>query len=149
MTGARATGAKATGERRVYVRALVGISIAIVVIAIVGVAVAWARSGAAAAGAAAVGAAVGAIAGLATPASMLLGREKPAATLGAVVAGIWLGKMILIVAVIAVVSRIDGFAKLPFALTLLASVLASLAVDVWAVVAGRVPYVEPGSKSRA
>jgi hypothetical protein len=133
-------------ERSVYRRALVGVAIAMGVIAVAGVGAGWAIGGAGAAVAAAVGAAVAAIAGLATPASMLLASGRPVATFGAVVAGVWLGKMAFIVAVVAVASRVDGFHREPFAWTLIAGVLTSLAVDVWAVRSSRVPYVTPDSK---
>jgi hypothetical protein len=133
-------------ERAVYRRALVGVAIAIGIIAIAGIATGWVVDGAGAAGAAAVGAAAAAIAGLATPASMLMGAERPVAAFGAVVTGIWLGKMIFLVAVVAAVSRIEGFHRESFAWTMLAGVIASLAVDLWAVRSSRVPYVAPGSK---
>lgn len=133
-------------ERAVYRKALVGVAITMGVIAVTGIGVGWVVGGAGAALASAVGAAVAAIAGLATPASILIGAERPVATFGAVVAGVWLGKMAFIVAVVAVASRVDGFHRGPFAWTLIAGVLASLAVDVWAVRSTRVPYVTPNSK---
>jgi hypothetical protein len=133
-------------ERAVYRRALAGVAIAMGVIAIAGIGAGWALGGAGAAVGAAVGVVVAAIAGTATPASMLIGAERPAATFGAVVTGIWLGKMVFLVAVVAGVSRIEGFHREPFAWTMLAGVIASLAVDLWAVRSSRVPYVVPDSK---
>ena len=135
-------------ERAVYRKALIGVAIAIAVIAVTGIAAGWVAGGAGGAVAAAVGAAAAAIAGLATPASMLIGADRPIATIGAVVTGMWLGKMVFLVAVIVVVSRIEGFHRQPFAWTMLAGVVASLVVDLWAVRSSRVPYVTPGSKSR-
>jgi len=132
-------------ERAVYRRALAGVAIAIGVIAATGIATSWVLGGAGAAVAAAVGAGAAAIAGLATPASMLVGADRPIAAFGAVVSGMWLGKMVFLVAVIVVVSRIDGFHRQPFAWTMLAGVVASLAVDLWAVRSSRVPYVTPNS----
>ena len=120
-------------------------AIAIGVIAATGIATSWVLGGAGAAVAAAVGAGAAAIAGLATPASMLVGADRPIAAFGAVVSGMWLGKMVFLVAVIVVVSRIDGFHRQPFAWTMLAGVVASLAVDLWAVRSSRVPYVTPNS----
>jgi hypothetical protein len=135
-----------SAERAVYRRALVGVAIALGVIAVAGIGAGWVVDGTGAAVAAAVGAAAAAIAGLATPASMLIGAERPVAAFGALVTGIWLGKMVFLVAVIAVVSRIEGFHREPFAWTMLAGVIASLAVDLWAVRSSRVPYVVPDSK---
>jgi hypothetical protein len=116
------------------------------VIALVGIGAALMVGGAGAALGAAVGAAAAAIAGIATPASMLLGAERPVATFGALVTGIWLGKMAFLVVVVAGVSRIEGFHRQPFAWTMLAGIVASLAVDLWAVRSSRVPYVMPNSK---
>ncbi len=133
-------------ERAVYRRALVGVAIALGVIAVVGIGTGWIADGAGAAVGAATGVVAAAIAGIATPASMLLGAERPAAAFGAVVTGIWLGKMVFLVAVVAAVSRIEGFHREAFAWTMLAGVVASLAVDLWAVRSSRVPYVVPDSK---
>ncbi len=133
-------------ERAVYRRALVGVAVAMGVIATAGIGAGLIVGSTGAAVGAGVGAAAAAIAGIATPASMLLGAERPAATFGAVVTGIWLGKMVFLVAVVAVVSRIEGFHRGPFAWTMLAGIIASLAVDLWAVLSRRVPYVTPDSK---
>lgn len=132
-------------ERAVYRKALLGVAIAIAVIAATGVGAGWAVAGGRGAFAASVGAAAAAIAGLATPASMLIASDRPLATFAAIVSGVWLGKIALVIAVVAVVSSIDGFHREPFAWTLLAGVVASLVVDVWAVRSSRVPYVRPDS----
>ena len=95
-------------ERAVYRKALIGVAIAIAVIAVTGIAAGWVAGGAGGAVAAAVGAAAAAIAGLATPASMLIGADRPIATFGAVVTGMWLGKMVFLVAVIVVVSLVNA-----------------------------------------
>ncbi len=133
-------------DRVVYRKALLWVAVTISAIGVAGIAAAWATGGGRAAGAAAVGAAVAALAGLATPASMLMGSGRPATALAALVGGVWLAKMFAIVAVIAVLSRIDDFPRAPFAWTLLAGMVASLAIDVWAVRSSRVPYVTPDSK---
>jgi hypothetical protein len=134
-------------ERDVYRNALLGVGIAMAAILAVGVAVSWMLDGPGGAVAAAVGGGVAAIAGLATPASMLIARERPATLFGALVLGAWLAKMIVILVVVAVLTDVEGFHRAAFGWTLMAGVLASLAVDVWAVRSGRVPYVTPYSKS--
>lgn len=138
-----------TGERRVYRRALLGVGIAMAAIIAVAATVSWVLDGPGGAVAAAVGGGVAALAGLATPASMLIARDRPATVFGALIAGTWLGKMIVIFVVVAVLTRVEGFHRGAFGWTLMAGVLASLAVDIWAVRSGRVPYVTPDSKSPA
>jgi len=135
-----------TEERKVYRTALVGVGIAMAAITVTGIAVSWVLDGPGGAVAAAIGGAVAALAGLATPASMLLGRDRPAAVFGALIAGTWLGKMTVILVVVAVLTRVEGFHRGAFGWTLMAGVFASLAVDTWAVRSGRVPYVTPDSK---
>ncbi len=132
-------------ERRVYRKALAGVLIAAGVITIGGAAIAWAVSGAGAAGAAALGGVVSGLAAVATPASMLLGRERPAHVFAATVAGVWLAKMFILVAIVAVLSKVEGFEREAFGWALMAGVITSLAIDVWAVRSTRVPYVAADS----
>lgn len=138
-----------TEERRVYRNALLGVGIAMATIVAVGVAVGWVLDGPGGAVAAAVGGGVAALAGLATPASMLMARDRPATVFGALVLGTWLAKMVVILVVVAVLTGVEGFHREAFGWTLMAGVLVSLAVDLWAVRSGRVPYVTPNSKSPA
>lgn len=138
-----------TEERAVYRTALRGVGIAMAAITVVGIAVAWVLDGPGGAAAAAIGGGVAALAGLATPASMLIAYDRPAAVFGALVAGAWLGKMAMILVVVAVLTRVEGFHRGAFGWTLMAGVIASLAVDLWVVRSGRVPYAIPDSKSPA
>ncbi len=132
-------------DRTVYRKALVGVAFAGAVVVVVGAVVAGLADGAGAARAAALGGMIAGVAALATPASMLLGRSRPPHVLAAVVAGVWLTKMVVLVAVVALVSRVEGFPREAFGWTLIAGVIASLGIDVWAVRSTRVPYVEQDS----
>lgn len=136
-------------ERRVYARALRASAVALGLVGAAAVGIALAVADGRAAGAAALGGAVAALAGLATPAAMLAGHHRPPAALAGIVAFTWLGKMLVIAGVVVALSRVEGFPREAFGLTLLAGVATSLVVDVWAVRRTRVPYVDPGSNSRA
>lgn len=135
-------------DRAVYVRALVTSAIMLAAISLAAAGIAAAVADSRTVWAALLGGAVAALAGLATPAAMLLGHDRTPAALAGIVAFTWLGKMLVIAAVVVVLSRVEGFPREAFGLTLLVGVVASLAVDLWAVRRTRVPYVDPGSNSR-
>ncbi len=132
-------------DRAVYRKALVGVIVVAAVIVVVGAIVAWRVQGASAAGAAALGGGLSGLAAAVTPLSMLLGRDRPPHVLAAVVSGLWLAKMVVLVVVVVLLSRIEDFPRAAFGYTLLAGIIASLAVDLWAVRSTRVPYVDSDS----
>ncbi len=84
-----------------------------------------------------------------TVGSMLVTARRPPAVLGAVVLGAWLVKMLLIVVVLAVLQGKDFYDKYVFAAVLVLIALTSMAIDVRAVLQGRIPNVEaaPGSEA--
>lgn len=80
-----------------------------------------------------------------TALSMLLALHKPLTVLAGVILGAWVGKMIVLVAVLAVLQDMTFYNKLVFALVLFAAVLTSMVIDVRAVVRARIPNVDPAS----
>lgn len=136
-----------SGERSAYRLALAGVAVAVGAVGVVGAGVAAVVAGPSASFAAAAGAAVALLSGLATPAAMLVARERSPEAFGAIVGGSWLAKILVIVAIGAALAGVEGFHGAAFAWTLLAGVAATLGVDLWAVRRARVPYVMPDSKS--
>ena len=112
-------------------------------IAVVGAAVGWLVAGADGAIAAVVGAAVAALGAIPTQYAMLVGHRRPPHELAAIAAFSWLGKMALILVALMVLQRIDSFHRPMFAATVLAGLVATLAIDLVTMRRARVPYVEP------
>jgi len=132
-------------DRAVYRKALIGVAIVAAAITLGGAVIAALVADGHAALAAALGGALAGVAALATPASMIYGRNRPPHVLAALVAGVWLAKMVVLVVVVGAVSRIEDFPREAFGWTLISGVVASLAIDVWAVRSTRVPYTEQDS----
>lgn len=133
--------------RRIFERVLRELLVATAVIALVGLVVgfvvdAWAGF---------FGALLGVIAALVftvtTALSMLYALHKPPSILAGLVLGAWLGKMVVLIAMLAVIQNMTFYNKIVFAVVLLVAVLASMAIDVRAVLTGRVPNVQTGSDS--
>ncbi len=78
-----------------------------------------------------------------TVVSMLLTARAPATTMAAVVMGAWLGKVIVLIAVLAVLRGEDFYHRGVLAAVLFAGVIGSALLDLRAVQGGRVPYVVP------
>ncbi|MDR7384148.1 hypothetical protein [Promicromonospora iranensis] len=79
--------------------------------------------------------------------SMLYTVGKGATTMGAVVMGTWLGKMVVLVAVLLVLTRFDFYDRVVLFVVLLLGAVGSALLDYRAVQNGRVPYVEPGAEA--
>jgi len=75
--------------------------------------------------------------------SMLVTARSSVATTGAVITGAWLAKMIVVIALLAVLRELDFYHHTVFGVVLLAGVLGSALLDYRAVSRGRVPYVQP------
>lgn len=75
-----------------------------------------------------------------TVVSMLVSVHKPVSVLAGVVLGAWVVKMIVVVAVLAVIRDLEFYDKYVFAAVLVLLVLTSTAIDVRAVLQGRVPH---------
>ena len=81
-----------------------------------------------------------------TVASMLLTSRAPATTMAAVVMGAWLGKVIVLIVVLALLRDEDFYHRGVLAVVLVAGVVGSALLDLRAVRVGRVPYVTPASE---
>ena len=136
-----------TAEAALYRRAIRLTSLWLAGIAVVGAVVGWLVGGSAGLIAALVGAAVAALGALPTQWAMLVGHERAPHVLAGIVAFSFLGKMAVILVALLVLQQIDGFHKPMFAATVIAGVVASLAIDFMTVRKARVPYVDPGTKS--
>ena len=77
--------------------------------------------------------------------SMLVTSGKPPATMAAVVMGAWLGKVVVLIAVLALLRDEDFYHRGVLAAVLLVGVVGSALLDLRAVRGGRVPYVTPAS----
>ncbi|WP_164545027.1 hypothetical protein [Antribacter gilvus] len=66
-------------------------------------------------------------------------------TMGAVVMGSWLAKIIVLIVVLAVISRFDFYDRIVLFVVLALGAIGSALLDYRAVRNGRVPYVSPGS----
>ena len=80
-----------------------------------------------------------------TVVSMLITSGKPATTMAAVVMGAWLGKIVVLIAVLALIRGEDFYHRGVLAAVLFAGVIGSALLDLRAVKVGRVPYVTPAA----
>ncbi|MFN3865902.1 MAG: hypothetical protein ACK4MD_04215 [Demequina sp.] len=133
-------------ETATYRRALRATIITIAVLAIVAVPVGLLVAGGAGVLAAEAGVAVAALSGITTQAAMLLGHRQAPHMLAMYVLGSWLLKMIIIVVALFALGTIEDFHRGLLAGFALAGVFMTLAIDVWAIRASRIPYVDPSSK---
>lgn len=75
--------------------------------------------------------------------SMLYTVGKGATTMGAVVMGTWIAKMVVLVAVLLVLTRFDFYDRVVLFVVLLLGAVGSALLDYRAVKNGRITYVEP------
>ena len=135
-----------TEEATIYRRALRVTAIGIGALAIIAIPVGLLVAGSPGLLAAEVGVAVAALAGLTTQVAMMMGHNRAPQMMAAILMGSWLLKMIIIVIALLVLQGVDEFHRALFATFALVGVFGTLAVDLWAVRATRLPYVDPGSK---
>ena len=76
-----------------------------------------------------------------TALSVLFGGKLNLGGFYAIVLGGWLLKVVLFIAAISIISRIDGLNRIAIFVTLVASVLGSLAVDAYVALKSRIPVV--------
>ncbi|MDN4481115.1 hypothetical protein [Demequina muriae] len=134
-------------ETATYRRALRATAIAIVALAIIAVPVGLWVDGGSGVLAAEAGVAVAALSGITTQVAMLLGHRQAPHIMAAYIGGSWLLKMLLIVIALVALGSIEGFHRGLLAGFALAGVVATLAIDMWAMRAGRIPYVDPSSNA--
>lgn len=132
-------------ETTTYRRALRATIIAIAVLAVIAIPVGLLVAGGAGVLAAEAGVGVAALSGITTQVAMLFGHRQPPHIMAAYIAGSWLLKMLIIVVALVSLGSIDGFHRGLLAGFALAGILATLVIDMWAIRASRVPYVDSGS----
>jgi hypothetical protein len=79
--------------------------------------------------------------------SMLYTVGKGATTMGAVVMGSWLAKMVVLIAVLVVLTQFDFYDRVVLFVVLLVGAVGSALLDYRAVKNGRITYVEPSGQS--
>lgn len=136
-------GAQAEAVRAVLRRALRDMLVLVAVLAVVGVAVGAWVAGVPGVWGAVIGVVVALVFSGTTVVSMLRTADAPAATTAAVILGAWLVKMVVLVAVFALLRPLDFYDRTVLAVVVVVGVLGSVYLDYRAVTRGRVPYVEP------
>ncbi|NLE81329.1 MAG: hypothetical protein GX610_17440 [Rhodococcus sp.] len=89
------------------------------------------------------GAAVGGLFILCTALGVLFTAKMPATTAGAVILGTWLLKMILAIAVLAILKPLDFYDKTSLVLVMVFSLIIVLGAETYGVLGVKSPYVEP------
>lgn len=90
-----------------------------------------------------IGAAIALVFSAATTLSMLRTSHASPGTMMAVVMGTWLGKLIVVIAVLAVLRGMDFYDRYVLAVVVAVAVIGSALLDYRAVARGHVPYVTP------
>lgn len=126
-------------------RALRTVLIFLAVLAVVGVAVGIVVSGVAGLWGALMGAGVAVFFSGATIVAVLRTAHSTPTTTVAVIMGSWLVKMVVLIAVLAVLRGMDFYDRWIFGAVLLVGVIGSATLDYRAVSTGRVPYVDPSA----
>ncbi|MBX9243946.1 hypothetical protein ICW40_03885 [Actinotalea ferrariae] len=137
------TPAAADPVRAVLSRALRDMLVLVGVLAVVGIAVGAVVAGLPGVWGAAIGIAVTLVFSGTTVVSVLRTTQSSVTTTGAVILGAWLLKMIVLVALFAVLDDLDFYHRGVMVTVLLVGVLGSVLLDYRAVTRGRVPYVQP------
>lgn len=132
-------------EGRAYRWALGATGVAMTVIAVAGVVVGAAVRGVEGVWAALAGVAVAAISGMVTQAAMMIAHRREPALFASIVVGAWLGKMLIIVLGVLLLSSIEDVDRGTFGVVVLIGVGTTLAIDLFAVKRARISYT--GSSS--
>lgn len=129
--------------RPVFRRALRDALILLVVLVVVAPVVGWFVSGSRGVWGALVGVGLAAVFALVTPLAMLATLRSSLVKVTGVVLGTWLAKVVLVIAVLAVVRSTTGLDRQVLGVVLLVGVLGSLAADLRATSSTRIPYLSP------
>lgn len=89
------------------------------------------------------GAAIGGAFVLTTAVVVMLTARSAPQTTAAVLLGTWLLKLVVAIAVVAVIERFDFYSRPAFAVTIIAALIVVLAAETWGILKTRTPYVEP------
>lgn len=134
-------------ESITYRRALRVTVIGIAALALIAVPVGLLVGGTAGLLAAEIGVAVAALSGVTTQVAMVIGHDREAHVMAAIIGGSWLLKMLIIVVALLLLQGVEDFHRGLFAGFAVVGVLGTLAVDFWVIRSARIPYVDPGSRS--
>jgi hypothetical protein len=142
MSSPTPAGAPDDPVRAVLRRALRELALATALVGVLGVIVGWVVDALAGVAGALLGVGVGLLFCGTTVVSMLVTHRKPLTVLATVVLGAWVAKMVVIVAVLALIQDLAFYNKYVFATVLFVLVITSTAIDVRAVLQGRIPHGE-------
>jgi hypothetical protein len=110
---------------------------------VVGVGVGWAVAGTPGVWGALIGVALAVVFSGTTVVSVLRTADASPTQTGAVIMVAWFGKVIVVVAALAVLSRFDFYDRIVLGVVLIVGVLGSAYLDLRAVQRARIPYTEP------
>ncbi|WP_236123259.1 hypothetical protein [Cellulomonas palmilytica] len=110
---------------------------------VLGVGIGWLVAGAAGVWGALIGVGLALVFSGTTVVAMLRTAHSSAQTMAAVVMGTWLAKVVVVIAVLAILRGQDFYSRGILATVLLVGVLGSAYLDYRAVTRARMPYVEP------
>jgi hypothetical protein len=137
------TGERHEGARDVFRTALRDMLVLLAVLTVLGVGLGALLAGTPGVWGAVIGVGLALLFSGTTVVSMLLTSRSRATTMAAVVMGAWLGKVVVLIAVLALLRGEDFYHRGVLAAVLLVGVLGSALLDLRAVRVGRVPYVTP------
>lgn len=132
--------------RAVLRRALRDMLVLVGVLAVVGIAVGALVAGTAGVWGAVIGVVVALVFSGTTVVSVMRTTQSSVTTTGAVILGAWLVKMIVLVALFAVLDDLTFYDRNVLVAVVLVGVLGSVLLDYRAVTRGRVPYVQPAEQ---
>ena len=90
-----------------------------------------------------VGAAIGGFFVLTTAITTLATAKSPATTMGAVLMGTWLLKLLIVLGVVFVIRDFDFYSRPALVITMVLSLIVVLALETWTIVKAKAPAVEP------
>lgn len=139
------TGAPGAAADAVFRTALRDTLLLLAALTVLGVGIGWLVAGLPGVWGALIGVGLALVFSGTTVVSMLATSHSSPQKMAAVVMGAWLGKVIVVIVVLALIRDLDFYSKPVLAAVLAAGVLGSAYLDYRAVSRGRVPYVEPSA----
>ena len=90
-----------------------------------------------------VGAGIGGFFVLTTAITTLATAKSPATTMGAVLMGTWLVKLLIVLGVVFVIRDFDFYSRPALVITMVLSLIVVLSLETWTIVKAKAPAVEP------
>ena len=90
-----------------------------------------------------VGAGIGGFFVLTTAITTLATAKSPATTMGAVLMGTWLLKLLIVLGVVFVIRDFDFYSRPALVVTMVLSLIVVLSLETWTIVKAKAPVVEP------